>query len=164
MATKDYSTKQEKIVAEYLGWKRVSASGARSFNPGDICSDCWLGECKTHIKSKDTIIFKKRDWDKISSEAHSVFKNPVLFSDNGTQDLRKTFCMFNLDTSGFYPVTKILDADISISCANNIMFSVNEMVCELQQSCLNPVICIKVDGTNIGITNISIFSDLISGR
>lgn len=36
MATKDYSSKQESMVAEYLGWKTVVGSGARDFHYGDI--------------------------------------------------------------------------------------------------------------------------------
>lgn len=89
--TKYYSSKQEKMIAEYLGWKQVSASGARRFNPGDIISDRFLCECKTHENFVDRIEIPKATWEKISSEAFSVFRIPVLFIDNGTQKAENTW-------------------------------------------------------------------------
>ena len=42
MTTKDYSTKQEKAIANYLNWYTVKASGATAFDKGDIKSDDWI--------------------------------------------------------------------------------------------------------------------------
>ena len=67
--TKFYSNIQESKIAKYLNWEVVSGSGARDFNPGDIKSDMWLGECKTHEIKQSRILFKKAVWAKISSEA-----------------------------------------------------------------------------------------------
>ena len=95
VANKVYSTMQEKRIAKFLGWDTVSASGARDFNPGDIKSSKFLGECKTHRTVSDTIVFKYADWIKIKEEAKSVFKTPVLFVDNGSQNLEDTWCIFS---------------------------------------------------------------------
>ena len=95
MSTKDFSSKQEKLVAEYFGWQVVSGSGARDFSPGDVKSAQCLGECKTHVTRQDRITFYKDVWDKISKEAKSVFKSPVLIVDDGTQKLDHTFIMYD---------------------------------------------------------------------
>lgn len=94
MSTKDYSTKQEKMIASYLGWNVVPASGARDFHPGDIRSDRWLGECKTHQVSGNKIIFRKDVWKKICEEAQSQFKIPALFVDDGSQKIENTWVIF----------------------------------------------------------------------
>lgn len=92
--TKYYSTKQEQMIADYLGWSAVSASGARAFNPGDVRSSDWLAECKTHTESKDKIVIKKEWWTKLANEAKSVMKTPILCVDNGTQRLQNTWAIF----------------------------------------------------------------------
>ena len=71
----------------------VSASGARPFNPGDIKSENWLCECKTHTKPTDKITITKSVWEKLSNEAKSVMKRPVLFVDNGTQKIEDTWAI-----------------------------------------------------------------------
>lgn len=84
-ATKDFSSKQESLLASKLGWSVVSGSGARPTAPGDIISDDWLGECKTHVKQDDTITFRQDVWNKICREAVMKHRKPVLFVDDGTQ-------------------------------------------------------------------------------
>lgn len=91
--TKYYSSKQEKMIADYLGWSVVIASGARAFLPGDVRSDNFLGECKTHTQKHFDIAIYKDVWRKISGEAVSVLKRPVLFIDNGTQMIKNTWCI-----------------------------------------------------------------------
>ena len=91
MTTKEISNKQERLVSSYLGWGTVPASGARDFNPGDISSDDWLGECKTHTKQVDVIEFNLSVFNKISTEGMSKFKKPVLIVDNGTQSIDSTY-------------------------------------------------------------------------
>lgn len=89
--TKFYSTKQEQMIADYLGWSATPASGARLFNPGDVKSSDWLAECKTHTESKDKIVIKKDWWIKLANEAKGVMKTPILCVDNGTQRLINTW-------------------------------------------------------------------------
>lgn len=91
--TKYYSSKQEKMIADHLGWSVVSASGARAFLPGDVRSDVFLGECKTHTKKCSEIVVYKDVWKKISEESVSILKRPVLFVDNGTQTIKNTWCI-----------------------------------------------------------------------
>ena len=86
----------EKMIANYLGWKQVSGSGSRPMHPGDVISEEWLGECKTHITSGQKIIFYFDVWDKLAEEAVSQFKNPVLFVDDGSQTIDKTFAMIEV--------------------------------------------------------------------
>jgi hypothetical protein len=102
-ATKVYSNRHEKMVQDLLGWKTVSASGARPFHPGDVKSDEWLGECKTHTTVIDKITIDKDVWRKISNEAMSCLKKPVLFVDNGTQSKQGTWAVVD---------EKFIDKDI----------------------------------------------------
>lgn len=93
-STKTYSNLQETRISNYLGWDKVPASGARSFHPGDIQSEDWLGECKTHVKKTDDVIFNLSVWKKLTVEAMSIGKRPVLFVDNGSQDIHSTWVLF----------------------------------------------------------------------
>lgn len=117
--TKYYSSKQEKTIADYLEWSVVTASGARPFNPGDIKSSDYLCECKTHTSKQTRITIKKSVWKKISSEADSIFKKPVLFVDNGTQTIENTWCVIRkpkvLETVYVSLIGGIRDSDTQIS-------------------------------------------------
>ena len=93
---KECSNRQEETIAKYLGWYKVSGSGSRPCKPGDIYNETWLGECKTHIRFQNSIIFKFKEWDKINEEATSQFKNAVLFVDNGTQLIENTLCLLQI--------------------------------------------------------------------
>lgn len=96
--TKQYSDKQEKLVANYMSedddiWRQVTGSGARPNFPGDVLSKDWLVECKTHTKPNQKLIFVFKVWDKIFYEASGIFRKPVLVTDDGSQRLEKTYCM-----------------------------------------------------------------------
>ena len=93
---KEFSDIQESRIANYLGWSKVVGSGSRNFHPGDVVSDRWLGECKTHARSGYNLVFKFDVWDKISEEATSQFKYPVLFTDDGSLDIKNTYCMIQI--------------------------------------------------------------------
>lgn len=95
MSTKDFSNKQEKLIASFLNWDVVSGSGSRACHPGDIIGDEWLGECKTHETSNKSIFFSQTVWEKIVNEAIAKHRKPVLFTDDGSQRLDKTWCIFN---------------------------------------------------------------------
>ena len=90
--TKYYSSRQEHKIAEELDWSVVSGSGARPHDPGDIISDDWLGECKTHT-SECPVFFDIDVWAKINEESFSRHRSPVLFVDNGTQLTRNCWCI-----------------------------------------------------------------------
>ena len=91
--TKMFSSLQENRVAKELGWETVSASGARPFNLGDICSENWLGECKTHTADAKSIYFNRDVWEKIKSEATYHHRKSIIFTDDGTQSLDSTWCV-----------------------------------------------------------------------
>lgn len=95
MSNKDYSSKQESMVADYLDMEVVSGSGCRDCMPGDISSLDWLVECKTHTSPGYPIKFVLSVWFKIADEAASSFKQPLLVVDDGSQKLDHTWVMFN---------------------------------------------------------------------
>lgn len=97
MNKKDFSTSQEDKVAEFLGegFYRVSKSGANAFNPGDVSSESFIIECKTHTTKDFKIIFNRKVWDKIKQEAISQRKTPALVTDDGTQDITKTWVIMD---------------------------------------------------------------------
>lgn len=82
MATRDYSSKQEKYVAKKLKGKVQPNSGATMFAKGDVIFDDWLIECKTKVKDSNSISVK-RDWIvKNEEEAFAMGKahSAVCFS------------------------------------------------------------------------------------
>lgn len=93
MTNKEASYRQEHMVADYMSWNVVSGSGSRPFTPGDITSDHFLVECKTHIKKQDKICFKLTHWTKICEEARSKNKLPLLVTDDGSQRYNHTWIM-----------------------------------------------------------------------
>lgn len=93
MATKDYSNAQEEMVSTYLQWDRVAASGGASFVCGDVISDKFLGECKTHIEQGSKIVFRQDVWQKLCDECVSVGRLPVLFVDDGSRKPYNTYCI-----------------------------------------------------------------------
>lgn len=90
---KIYSNRQENLVATCLGWDVVAGSGSAACFPGDVISDEWLGECKTHTSPNHNIVFKATVWAKIKDEATSKRRYPALFVDDGSQRLRNTFVL-----------------------------------------------------------------------
>lgn len=112
-SNKYFSDKQEKLVANTLGWKQVSGSGARPFHYGDVISDEWLAECKTHTEPNQPIFFSKEVWEKIQAEAVIHQRKPVLIVDNGSQTYENTWCLIhnhNVDWSVYSLYdTKIID-------------------------------------------------------
>lgn len=94
ISKKEASMKQERQISDFLGWRRVSGSGARPNTPGDIESSDWLGECKTHVTANHKIHFDDKIWNKIADEAASKFKRPAYFVDDGSQRLSRTWVLF----------------------------------------------------------------------
>lgn len=120
MSTKDFSSKQEKMIASVLGWKVVAGSGAAACHPGDVISDMWLGECKTHVEKGHKIFFDKRVWEKIKAEAFVKHRFPVLFTDDGTQLSKNTWCLcfknhVELGETVISSITKGVNKNISFS-------------------------------------------------
>lgn len=146
MDTKYYSSKQESTISNYLGWTPICGSGAVACKPGDIQSDSWLGECKTHTERKDKIVFYQSHWSKIRSEAYSKFKKPVLFVDNGTQNENYTWCiipkqamvygkeipfMFSVKTNISFDYKDLITKTLMYGDLDSVWFSIDNFVCDV---------------------------------
>lgn len=126
LSNKYYSSKQENLIADYLGWSVVSGSGSRSTHPGDIQNEDWLGECKTHRKSGQQIQFIRKVWDKLETEAMAKFKFPALFVDDGSQTIEATWVMYKRPTACKvstveYPTLKSWDSDNILFYSTTLM-------------------------------------------
>lgn len=88
MATRDYSEKQEKVVADYLGGTKTPNSGATPFKKGDIVTDDTIIECKTKTKETTNHSIKKEWIDTLRKECISMGKEywAIVF-DFGTQKI-----------------------------------------------------------------------------
>ena len=131
--TKFYSDRQEKYISNYLGWDKVTGSGARDFHPGDVKGYSWLGECKTHTQIKPTILIQRKWWHKIITEAIASHKTPVLFVDNGNVKYTwvVTYAIPTNDTSDVF--------DIGTNI--NVGFKLNE---------IDPTKIYKISGWTVG--------------
>lgn len=123
MTNKEASSKQEKMVANFMGWEVVSGSGARPFRPGDVQNENYLVECKTHTSEQKTVVFQKKHWDKINVEARSVNKYPALITDNGTQRYDSTWVMIPQRVITSESINQILNLVNTSTSGNTITFS-----------------------------------------
>ena len=135
-STKYFSNKQEKLVADSLGWSVVSGSGARGLHPGDVQSEDWMGECKTHETPGHKIVFYSSVWKKIVDEASSHFKFPVLFVDDGSQKIENTWCMFSQK-----PAIRHLTTNYIYSLKTNVSFKSEELMHHRKEiGCVEPLL------------------------
>lgn len=167
MSTKDntkiYSSKQEKMVADLLGWEVVSGSGAAACFPGDVIGDEWLGECKTHTEPGHKIFFSKDVWDKIKQEAVVKRRFPVLFTDDGTQKEVNTWCLCMRDrletkVSLYVPLTKGVNKNISLD-GRQLIAIVKSYIRQYPGMC--PIFTATWGDDEIGICQLSAFSTLL---
>ena len=88
MNTRKFSSKQEQYIAELLGGKQQSNSGATAYNKGDVITDDWLIECKTTTKPKSSFSIKREWIDKNFIERVEMLKPysaiAFQFEPNGT--------------------------------------------------------------------------------
>lgn len=88
MATRDYSSKQEKAVADYLDAKTTPNSGATLFKKGDITTEDSIIECKTKTKESTSHTIKKEWIDTLKRECISMGKDHwLIVFDFGTQKI-----------------------------------------------------------------------------
>lgn len=85
-ATRYYSNKQEKDVANELNGKQQVNSGATPFYKGDVRTDDLLIECKTCTSEQKSFTIKKEWLDTIKKEALVDAKIPVLAFNFGTKE------------------------------------------------------------------------------
>ena len=162
MTTKKFSNKQEQLVANLLGWGVVPASGARDFNPGDIRSNQWLGECKTHVSAGTSVKFFLDVWKKISEEAKQTFKFPVYISDDGSQRIKRTWCLFD--------PSKVTSSDARYSLATEIVgrksisFDHDDMITKYRSNVLefgeNFCFRVSLGSASLSLTTLETFARL----
>jgi len=165
MSTKDYSRKQEHLIADTLGWDVVSGSGSRHTYPGDISSSEWLGECKTHQKPGSKIKFNRDVWNKIVEEASSQFKYPVLFVDDGSQTVKNTWCMFPGSIRGID--SKMIT--LPVTFGKNILFDPYYMKSKIKSERntdinYRPIVYFTEFSTSVYITDLDTFSELFGEK
>lgn len=140
MNNKTCSSAQERMIAQSLCWQVVTGSGSRECYPGDVISDEWLGECKTHNSLVDTISFMKSHWMKISDEAASKFRFPVLFVDNGSQKIDHTWALFKFkgcDLSAFKAeITPDINSKVNIRFSDAAMSKLYKSYCATFEGCI----------------------------
>lgn len=157
---KYFSSKQEKAVADALGWKVVKGSGSRLTAVGDVRSDEWLCECKTHVTPDHTISFNAKVWTKLKEEASAKFKNCVLVVDDGSQNLSRTWCMFSgnmFDTTG---------CDLAVLHESKHMPNINfkhDALLRVAPSGNNMLYECRYESTHVYIAPFDTFKALISG-
>lgn len=75
MATRDYSDKQEKRIASYLGGRVQSGSGATSHAKGDVIYEDWLIECKTKTSKSKSHSIQKAWLEKAKEQTYQMGLN-----------------------------------------------------------------------------------------
>ena len=114
----------------------MSGSGARYCSPGDVRSEQFLGECKTHVSRTPKIEFRLDYWKKICDEATSHGKIPIMFADDGSQSVDNTYCIVPeapIDTSEFevieFPVGVKSNILVDTSTARTIKYNQSSVKC-----------------------------------
>lgn len=158
-SNKYFSGKQERIIASALGWSVVPGSGARSLHPGDIQSDEWLGECKTHTKPGNKITFYKNVWDKIVDEAISRYKFPALFVDDGSQKIENTWVLYNT-----MPPADVIYCGYPFTVKTNISFESLDMMNHRKEMGTTKSVVYPLQWYNkfVYISNLKDFIDMFS--
>lgn len=161
MSTKDFSIKQERQIAEFLQWEVVIGSGATACRPGDVVSDSWLGECKTHMTDTEKVVFRINHWGKILEESQSTFKRPILFVDDGTQRISNTWCMISKDAIDGVG-KEVRPQKVYRVSSKTIAFNSNEMyreIASLSSWADNPYFVAQFGTYEIAILHINTFKD-----
>lgn len=73
--TRFYSTNQEKRVAKSVKGKRTANSGATAFSKGDVVTDNFLLECKTHTEFRKSFTIQHEWFEKNKEEAFAMHKD-----------------------------------------------------------------------------------------
>ena len=135
MSTKDYSSAQESMVSDYLSWSVVAGSGAPSCVAGDVISDKFLGECKTHETPNSKVTFRQNVWKKICDESMVKGRMPVLICDDGSQNWRRTYCMVRkpMDMS-FLPKDEFFVQTYNVSFKKQLNFDPDKLYAKMKKN------------------------------
>lgn len=99
------SQKQEDRIAENIGGKRVSNSGATKFDKGDVINLDWLIEAKTRASTRKNLCIQREWLDKLRDEAyaHRRYYYALAISFDNEKDY------FVIEDSLFYKMLKVLE-------------------------------------------------------
>ena len=73
--TRFYSTNQEKRVAKAVKGKQTANSGATKWSKGDVTTDKFLLECKTHTEFRKSFTIQHEWFEKSREEAFAMHKD-----------------------------------------------------------------------------------------
>ena len=73
--TRFYSKNQEKKVAKAVKGKRTANSGATQWSKGDVTTDNFLLECKTHTEFRKSFTIQHEWFEKNKEEAFAMHKD-----------------------------------------------------------------------------------------
>lgn len=108
MATRDFSSNQEKQLAKKLGGKVTPNSGGTRFGGGDVLLEDWLIEAKTPMKPQDSFTIKKEWITKASEQAFEQNKNNSTLAFRFTPDGPDYFV---IDFKTFKQLVDLMEAD-----------------------------------------------------
>lgn len=98
MATRDFSSKQEQVVASYLGGVLTPNSGAGHTKKGDVLLEDTIVECKTRTKQSISHTIKKEWILDLIKECIAMGKNHwAIIFDFGTQEINKQYVVIPID-------------------------------------------------------------------
>ena len=98
MATRDFSSKQEHLVASYLGGTLTPNSGAGHTKKGDVLLEDTIVECKTRTKQSISHTIKKEWILDLIKECIAMGKNHwAIVFDFGTQEINKQYVVIPID-------------------------------------------------------------------
>lgn len=90
-ATRYYSARQEKYIADKFGGYMSLNSGASDFSAGDVVLEHYLVECKTCLKEQKAFSIQKEWLEKIRKEAFSKGKQDGVVAFNFGPDTKNYF-------------------------------------------------------------------------
>lgn len=159
MSTKDYSNAQESMVADFLGWNKVAGSGAATCKAGDVISDKFLGECKTHETVGSKVVFRRDVWSKLCDEAMVFGRIPVLIADDGTQKWRRTYCLVKKPADmSFLPKSEFFVSSYNVSYKKHLNFDPDRLYAKIKKS-ENCIYVINWFDQDVLLMNLSTFNE-----
>lgn len=152
---KIFSDRQEKSIADFLNWKQVTGSGARPTVTGDVESETWLGECKTHTVPGNKIHFDSKIWLKVVDEAAAKFRLAAYFVDDGSQKLSRTWVIFSrIDIDDAIRLESLPDNLLSRKSKSTLNFGIDELTKGI-------VYKLKLGDSLVLLSDISTFREVI---
>ena len=95
MTTRYFSDLQEKHIAKVTGGKVQSNSGGTKFGGGDVHTDKFFIEAKTHTKEQTSFVIKKEWIDKMREQAYEQGKEEAVLAFRFSPDDKNDMYVLN---------------------------------------------------------------------